>query len=268
MNNLKRCALWALLFSLGACDVVNEKIDAADEAANRMVGKLDNSELNQGINNSLNSVGEKATGFIPEAVRPPAERLGADESPVTGDVPNPEATTPINAGVSEQTDETPVEQAESIPANGTETGADTASASTATNAEAPLVGSGDESARSSGASAPGMPDPASANQAAPPPVALAPDSAAVRAAERELARAAAGPGPELPPDLVAMSIAGVTLKRVNIRLGPGTEHDVLDTVDEGTPLRIAGQTSNDWLLVERNGLPFGFILASLVRTAQ
>ena len=265
MNNLKRCALWAFLLTLGACDVVNEKIDVADEAANRVVGKLDNSALNQGINNSLNSVGEKATGFIPEAVRPPAERLGTDESPVLGDIPDPEVTTAINAGVSKQTDDTPVTQADSTPP-GKE--AETATETMATDTEAPLAASDNEPTRSSGVSAPGMPDPQSATQSAPPPVALAPDSAAVRAAERELARAAAGPGPELPPDLVEMSIAGVTLKRVNIRLGPGTEHDVLDTVDDGTPLRIAGRTSNDWLLVERNGLPFGFILASLVRTAQ
>lgn len=66
---------------------------------------------------------------------------------------------------------------------------------------------------------------------------------------------------------VEMSGAGVTLKRSNIRLGPGREHEIIDTLAAGEPLLISAKTANDWLLIQRAGEPFGYIAGFLVRLA-
>lgn len=259
MNHLKLPAIVTLILVVSACDVINEKIEVADDAANRMAGKVDDSKFNQTINNSLDSVGDKATGFMPEAIRPPAKRLSTNDSPVLGITPDPEMTTPINAvaGDAASTESTAVESvAPEVAVPGSATTEPMVTGAIA--AELPEL-----------REMPGSPaDAQSAPGAASPPVELAPDNSDAKSAEKELA-AATGEGPSsLPFDMVELTSAGVTLKRVNIRLGPSTEHDVLDTIEAGTPLRVAGLTSNNWLLIEREGQPFGFILASLVRTAE
>lgn len=73
---------------------------------------------------------------------------------------------------------------------------------------------------------------------------------------------------ESPLALTEMRAAGVTLKRSNIRMGPGLDHDVIDTVAAGTPLTISGRTPDGWLLVDRAGQAFGFVSAGLVRLAD
>lgn len=74
--------------------------------------------------------------------------------------------------------------------------------------------------------------------------------------------------PEGPVDLTEIHAAGVTLKRSNIRMGPGLDHDIIDTVAAGTPLTISGRTPDGWLLVDRGGMAFGFVFARLVRLAD
>jgi len=251
VNNLKISAIVTLVLVVSACDVVNEKIDVADDAANRMVGKLDDSKFNQTINDSLDSVGDKATGQLPEAIRPPAERLRTDDSPVLGINPDPEMTTPINA----VTDDAASSESTSLKSVAPEVAALEPTSSGSVAAELPGSPAADQSA-------PG---------AASPPAVLGPDNSDVsdpKSAEQEIAAATDEAPASQMFDMVELASAGVTLKRVNIRLGPGTEHDVLDTIEAGTPLRVAGRTSNDWLLVERDGQAFGFILASLVRTDE
>ncbi len=72
------------------------------------------------------------------------------------------------------------------------------------------------------------------------------------------------------PDLglTEMRAAGVTLKRSNIRIGPGLDHDIIDTVPAGTPLTVSGRTANDWLLIDRRGAAFGYVSATLLRLAD
>ncbi len=57
---------------------------------------------------------------------------------------------------------------------------------------------------------------------------------------------------------------GETTARSNIRSGPGTDHDVVRTLDVSTPVRVTGTVRNaDWLRVEGSG-ETAFIHASLV----
>lgn len=255
MNPLKTPLILTIMLLVSACDVVNEKIDVADDAANRMVGKLDNSKFNQTINNSLDSVGDKATGFMPEAIRPPAERLRTDDSPILGTTPDPDITTPINTAIGDdaRTESNSPESVAPEVAAIEPSGSDTVTTELPGSVETPAAGQ------------------SAAGTAAPPAVMASDktaDNSAEDLAEKELARSANEEALTQTFDMVELTSAGVTLKRVNIRLGPGTGHEVLDTIEAGTPLRVAGRTSNDWLLIERDGQPFGFILASLVRTDE
>ncbi len=58
---------------------------------------------------------------------------------------------------------------------------------------------------------------------------------------------------------------GETTARSNIRSGPGTDHDVVRTLDVSTPVHVTGTVRNaDWLRVETAG-EMAFIHASLVQ---
>lgn len=51
----------------------------------------------------------------------------------------------------------------------------------------------------------------------------------------------------------------VTKSRVNMRLGPGTEHPVKLVLDRGEAFQVMGRTRNDWYLLAENGTAIGYV---------
>jgi hypothetical protein len=56
----------------------------------------------------------------------------------------------------------------------------------------------------------------------------------------------------------------VKTERANLRTGPSTEHDVVETLEEATPV-FAERQRGDWVLVRTLGGPVGWIHTSLLR---
>ncbi len=194
-----RPSVLAVSLALAACQGVNQKVNQYDAAADKLVvDHVDNSQVNQSINRGLDSAGQAVTSVLPGVLRPPQERLTADDSESAGESPEP-----LRPGGTAET------LTESQPAVFSKT-------STPELAAAPVV------------------------------------------AEQK--------APDL--GLTEMRAAGVTLKRSNIRIGPGLDHDIIDTVPAGTPLTVSGRTANDWLLIDRRGAAFGYVSATLLRLAD
>ncbi len=51
----------------------------------------------------------------------------------------------------------------------------------------------------------------------------------------------------------------VTKSRVNMRLGPGTEHPVKLVLDRGEAFQVLGKTKNNWYLLAENGTAIGYV---------
>jgi hypothetical protein len=62
-----------------------------------------------------------------------------------------------------------------------------------------------------------------------------------------------GPSGPTPPEEPARRGGVVNADSLNLRGGPGTDHDVVLTLRRGTPVTILGEPSADWFEVETPG---------------
>lgn len=68
--------------------------------------------------------------------------------------------------------------------------------------------------------------------------------------------------------LTALSGQGeVTIESLNVRLGPGTEYDVIGLVKEGEAVAVTGQTDNGWYQIDYQGTA-GFVSGKYITVVE
>ena len=67
-----------------------------------------------------------------------------------------------------------------------------------------------------------------------------------------------------PWQIVGINGRAVSIAELNIRKGPGTNHDVITYMKNGTNIGIYGRTENDWYLVNYNGI-VGFVSGQYIQ---
>lgn len=73
---------------------------------------------------------------------------------------------------------------------------------------------------------------------------------------------------DIPDNLTEREGVYITNSRTNIRRGPGTRYDVIETVDAGRRVQVTAEAPGRWYMLEQSGTVIGFIYGPLLRPAN
>ena len=71
----------------------------------------------------------------------------------------------------------------------------------------------------------------------------------------------------IPSDLLEREGVYVTRGRTNVRFGPGTRHDVAQTLPAGHRVKVVAETRSGWYMLETGDTVIGFIFGRLLDSA-